>query len=283
VLAEAADVLGSFNDAGNYLKTNNAYDALIQCLQYPGLSSSQAKRSVIRNIGAFERPESIPLLLKYLQDKNCFIQSAAATAVGESCKNMPASDTLKTEAIVRNLKEIVTGPSTFQNVVAQGAINGLREFCKYDDAKLTVDVADFLMEKTSHDNEYFTRVSATAALGKFLKTDDKVKMSNKDDGEAAKKMNQKAFGCLVNLLQDERQRVKMNACTSLADTDAKPSKLDSRLVLSVESLVDVAEHDLDGFVRPRSERSANVIREWIKELASNPPKIDVKLREKREP
>jgi aminopeptidase N len=281
VLAEAADVLGSFNDAGNYLKTNNAYNALIQCLQYPGLSSSQAKRSVMRNIGAFERPESIPLLLKYLQDENCFMQSAAATAIGKSCKNMHASDTQKKETIIRKLKEIVTAPSTFQNVVAQGAINGLKEFCKHDDAKIVVDVANFMMEKTSNDNEYFTRVSATAALGKFLKTDDRVNMSNKDDGAAAKKMNQKVFDCLVNLLQDERQRVKMNACTSLADTDAKPCKLDSRLMLSVESLVDVAEHDLDGFVRSQSERSANVIREWIKELASNPPKIDAKLREKK--
>lgn len=126
-------------------------------------------------------------------------------------------------------------------------------------------------------------MSATAALGKFLKTDDKKNTSNKDDHAAAKQMNQKVFDCLVNLLQDERQRVKINACTSLADTDAKTSTLDSRLLLSVDSLVDVAKHDLDGFVRSQSERSANVIREWIKELASHPPKIDIKLREKREP
>jgi len=225
------------------------------------------------------------LLLKYLQDENHFIQSDTATAIGKSCKNMSVSDKQKTETIVRKLEEIITGPSTFQNIVAQGAINGLREFYKCDDVKIMVDIANFLMEKTSHENEYFIRVSATAALGKFLKTDDKGNMSNedKDDNAAAKKMNQKVFDCLVSLLHDERQRVKMNACASLEDTDAKPSKLDSRLMQSIESLVDVAEHDLDGFVRSQSERSANVIREWIKELASNPPKIDVKLREKREP
>ena len=285
VLVKVADVLGSFNNAGNFVKTNNAYNALVQCLQFPGLSASQSIRSVIRNIGSFERPDSIPLLLKYLQHENHFIQSDTATAIGKSCKNMPASDKQKTETIVRKLEEIITGPPTFQNIVAQGAINGLREFYKCDDAKIIVDVANFLMEKTSHDNEYFIRVSATAALGKFLKTDDKGNMSNKDkdDNAAAKKMNQKVFDCLVSLLHDERQRVKMNACASLEDKDAKPSKLDSRLMLSVESLVDVAEHDLDGFVRSQCERSANVIREWIKELASNPPKIDVKLREKREP
>lgn len=286
VLVKVADVLGSFNDANNFVKTNNAYNALVQCLQYPGLSaSSQSIRSIIRNIGSFERPDSIPLLLKYLQDENHFIQSDTATAIGKSCKNMSVSDKQKTETIVRTLEEIITGPPTFQNIVAQGAINGLREFYKCDDAKIMVDVANFLMEKTSYDNEYFIRVAATAVLGKFLKTNDKGNMSNKDkdDNVSAKKMNQKVFDCLVSLLHDERQRVKMNACASLEDTDAKPSKLDLRLMLSIESLVDVAEHDLDGFVRSQSERSANVIREWIKELASNPPKIDVKLREKREP
>jgi aminopeptidase N len=283
VLVEVADVLGSFNDAGDYTKTNNACNALTQCLQHPGVSSSQAIRSIIRNIGAFGRSESIPVLLKYLQDENHFIQSAAATAIGKSCKDMPASDMQKTGTIIKKLKEIVTGPTTFQNTVAQGAIDGLKEFCKHDDAKIMVDVANFLVEKTSNVNEYFIRVSATAALGKFLKTDDKKNMSNKDDHAAAKQMNQKVFDCLVNLLHDERQRVKINACTSLADADAKTSTLDSRLMLSVDSLVDVAEHDLDGFVRSQSERSANVIREWIKELASHPPKIDIKLREKREP
>ena len=54
VLVEVADVLGSFNDASDYTKTNNACNALTQCLQHPGVSSSQAIRSIIRNIGAFE-------------------------------------------------------------------------------------------------------------------------------------------------------------------------------------------------------------------------------------
>jgi aminopeptidase N len=40
VLVKVAYVLGSFNDANNFVKTNNAYNALVQCLQYPGLSAS---------------------------------------------------------------------------------------------------------------------------------------------------------------------------------------------------------------------------------------------------
>jgi hypothetical protein len=125
------------------------------------------------------------LILKYLQDENHFIQSDTATAIGKSCKNMPVSDKQKTDTIVRTLEEIITNPPTFQNIVAQGAINGLRELNKCDDAKIVVDIANFLMEKTSHDNEYFIRVSATAALGKFLKTDDKVNISNKDKDDIA--------------------------------------------------------------------------------------------------
>ena len=46
--------------------------------------------------------------------------------------------------------------------------------------------------------------------------------------------------------------------------------------------MDVAEHDLDGFMRSHTKRSLNVVREWIKELVSNPTKMDIKLREKRE-
>jgi len=39
---------------------------------------------------------------------------------------------------------------------------------------------------------------------------------------------------------------------------------------------------LDGFVRRQAEDSLNIIKEWIKEWAEKPQKIDVKMREKGE-
>ena len=43
----------------------------------------------------------------------------------------------------------------------------------------------------------------------------------------------------------------------------------------------VAEHDLDAFVRRAAEDSLNIIRGRIKEWAEKPPKIDVKMRERK--
>lgn len=81
------------------------------------------------------------------------------------------------------------------------------------------------------------------------------------------------------MLKDKRQRVKINACTALADSDAKVSEADARVIDSINELAWVAGHDLDGFVRRPAENSMNIIREWIKEWAQKPPKIDVKMRE----
>ncbi len=47
--------------------------------------------------------------------------------------------------------------------------------------------------------------------------------------------------------------------------NAKKSTLESRLIQSIKLLVDVAEYDIDGFVRSNAERSANSIREWVKD------------------
>ncbi|MER5174319.1 MAG: M1 family metallopeptidase [Candidatus Nitrosocosmicus sp.] len=281
LLVEVANVFGSFNDKNNYSKMNSTYNNLIQCLDHSEILSSQVLRAVIRNIGAFERSESIPILLGYLQEnEHFFIQSAAAAALGKSSKNIDEAHKSQKESMINELKKIVNGKSTFQNIVAKGAIDGLKEFSKDDDADLLIDIANFLIEKTSDNNDYYIRASATAALGKFLINDNKETRLDKDKSNSVKKMNQQVFDCLIKLSQDKRRRIKITACSSLADTDAKTSTLEPRLIHSIKFLVDVAEHDLDGFVRSHAERSASTIREWVKELASNPPKIDIKLREK---
>ena len=87
---------------------------------------------------------------------------------------------------------------------------------------------------------------------------------------------------LKTVAKREPQRVKINACTALADSDAKISKPDVRVIDSINELIWVAGHDLDGFVRRPAEDSLNIMREWIKEWAEKPPKIDVKMREEKE-
>jgi aminopeptidase N len=285
VSVEAANVLGSYYDKSNYVKTDNAYKALVRCLKNSNVLASQVRRAIIRNIGTFERPESLPLLLDQLKDQNYFIQAVAATAIGKSAKNIPAfskEQKEQKETIIKKLKEIAAGPTTFQNVVASGAIDGLKEFYKDENTNTIIEIADFLIRKTTDKNEYYVRASATTALGKFLVTNNEEIGINKEISKKAQEMNKRVFDCLTKLLQDQRRRIKINACTALADIDSKMLTLDPRLVESIKALVDVAEHDLDGFVRRPAERCANIIREWIKELTSKPPKLGIKLRERRE-
>ena len=68
------------------------------------------------------------------------------------------------------LENLVDNTKTFQNLLAQGAINGLKEFSKDKNIDISdVDnIANFLIEKTLEKNDYYIRSTATSALGKFL-------------------------------------------------------------------------------------------------------------------
>ena len=173
--------------------------------------------------------------------------------------------------IIGKLKELVGSTNTFQNLLAQGAIDGLKEFSKdkYIHPAEVDKIADFLLGKSADENEYFIKLTATSALGKFLNTKNE-------------ETNQRVFNRLIELLKDNRQRVKENACTALADPDAKPSKPNPRQISSINELILVAERDLDAFVRRVAEDSLHIIKGWIKEWAEKPLKIDVKMREKEE-
>ena len=67
-----------------------------------------------------------------LDDKSYFVENAAATAIGKSIKYLPKGNHTK-EAMVKILKDQVVNSITFQDQLAQGAINGLRELsmCKH--------------------------------------------------------------------------------------------------------------------------------------------------------
>ena len=71
------------------------------------------------------------------------------------------------------LKYLVNDSKTFQNLLAQGAINGLKEFSKDKNIGITnmKNITNFLIEKTGQKNDYFIRFTATSALGKFLSTE----------------------------------------------------------------------------------------------------------------
>ena len=136
ISVEAANVLGSYHDQKNYTKDNDSYNVLEKCITHDDFAkfAPQTRRAIITNIGLFERVDtlelknenSVPLLVALLDDKSYFVENAAATAIGKSIKNLPNGNHTK-EEMVKILKDKVVNSITFQDQLAQGAINGLRE------------------------------------------------------------------------------------------------------------------------------------------------------------
>ena len=296
---EAANVLGSYHDQKNYTKDNDSYNVLEKCITHDDFSkfAPQTRRAIITNIGLFERVDtlelknknSVPLLVAFLDDKSYFVENAAATAIGKSIKNLPNGNHTK-EEMVKILKDKVVNSITFQDQLAQGAINGLRELSNDENIDLVQDIAELLIRKSSvfdfksYDvvNRYFIRSAATLALGKFLTTHNDQVLSDKVKKDKIDKTNKKILDHLLTLLKDERRRVKINACTALADKDGKVTELNERITKSIAALRLVAEEDVDGFVRRNAEVNLNLIREWLKEWTNTPPKLEIKIRKNLE-
>jgi aminopeptidase N len=273
VSLEATDTIGSFFDKNNFEKSNSSYQILKMFLLESELFNklhSEIRQSIIKNIGTFEREESIdllePFVVKENHQRSDFIKSAAATAIGKSSKNSPLN--IKKDRIVPLLMKLVNSNHTFQNIVATGAINGLKEFSNDNDKNIIMDIADFLIESTKNDKEYFIRSTAISALGKFLYI------------KKPHEINQKVFDQLLELLKDKRRKIKINACNALADDNAKFTTMrDPRVIQAMNALIDVAQYDIDGFVRREAETSLGTIREWMNEWSIKPQKLDIRVRE----
>jgi aminopeptidase N len=209
VAAEAAKALGS-------MRTGSAYEALTKCVK---VRHPKARRAVVKALGEFRREETIGAVRPYLHDESYFVESEAMTAIGRT-RSMEAVPILK--------RGVET--ASFQNIVAQGAIAGLKEFP--DDR----EVAALLIEKSRYGNHHRVREAATFALGKF--TD-----------------NHAVVDQLKVLLSDGWFRVRINACRAFADAE---------YAKAVPEIARVAEHDLDHRVRRVAEECINMIKEATK-------------------
>ncbi|HKO64206.1 MAG TPA: M1 family aminopeptidase, partial [Candidatus Nitrosocosmicus sp.] len=269
VAVEAANTIGSFYDKNDYEKSDNSYQCLVSILNNRSAFDalrSEIKKAVIKNIGIFERVESISMLKEVIQDSNeesNFVKAAAATALGKSSKEIELKE--DKEQVISLLKDLVKGTESFQSVLATGALDGLKELATDRDNQISIDVACFFLENTVDSKDYFVRAKATSNLAKFL--GNKKDIANTDTST----MNQAVFNRLKNLLKDDRRKIKINACAALSDKDARFRGVpDKRTYETIEVLIDVAKNDLDGFVRRKAEHSANIVREWIQEWANNP-------------
>ncbi|MDN5844804.1 MAG: hypothetical protein L0H53_00845 [Candidatus Nitrosocosmicus sp.] len=269
VAVEAANTIGSFHDKNDFEKSDNSYQSLVSILNSKSTFDalrSETKRAIIRNIGVFERVDSISLLedLIHISDvESDFVSSSAASALGKSSKEIEKIE--NKIQIISLLKNLVEGTNTFQSVLATGALEGLKELATDRDKEIRTEVAHFFLENTLESKDYFVRAKATSNLAKFL--------VNKNDtlSEDINDMNQAVFNRLKELLRDERRKIKINACSALADEDGKFHTIpDKRTYETIEILIDVAKNDLDGFVKRKAEHSANIVRGWIKDWASKP-------------
>ena len=223
VSVEAAKSLGS-------AKTSYAYEALKDCLK---VKHPKVRRAVVKAIGEFKKEESLELIRPLLQDdESYFVQYEAAMAIGKT----------KCKMAIAILKK-ATETTTFQNVVAQGAIAGLKEFTS------DKEVAEFITEKSKYGNYHRIREAAVFALGRFAD-------------------NPIVFDHLKTLLTDKWFRVRINACRALAD---------SELITAISDLTWVMENDLDHRVRRVAEECINIIRE-----ATKKPKEVTQMREELE-
>jgi aminopeptidase N len=281
VSIEAANTLGSYYEKNNYSKSNKAYSALLSCLDkektFSGLHP-EIKQAIVRNVGQFERKDSVNILepLLHQQSESYLVRANAATAIGKSIKDGISSslDNAEKEKMIFQLKDIAKTSESFRNVIATGAIEGLKELSKDKNRDTVADIANFLIENTNSKSEYFKRLAATSALSKFL-------LLRKDNERIPNihEMNLKVSRQLLELLFDSRRKVKINACKALADPDGKPTRYNATTFETIDVLIHVAEHDVDAFVRREAERCANIIREWINEWSSKPLTLNTKIRE----
>jgi hypothetical protein len=103
----------------------------------------------------------------------------------------------------------------------------------------------------------------------------------KSENKNSKDIHQKVFDQLLKLLKDRRRKIKINACIAFGDDDAKfTTKIEPKIIDVINALSDVAQYDVDGFVRRHAETSIHKIREWINEWSTKPQELDIKIREK---
>jgi aminopeptidase N len=225
VSAEAAKILG-------LIKSDFAYEALKKCLSSSYIKHPKVKRAVVRAMGEFRKEDSLNLLKSILinRDKSYFVEAEIATAIGKikSIQSIP---------ILRKAIEM----TSFQDVIAQGAIKGLKEF------RENKEIAALLIEKTKYGYSNRIREAATFALGKFVRE------------------NHEVFDTLKRLLTDKWLRVRINACRAFADAEDPKA---------IPELTWVIEHDIDHKVIRIAEECLNLSKESM-----NPPKEVITIRE----
>jgi aminopeptidase N len=204
------------------------------------LRDPKGRRAVVSALGSFKRDPEVLKALKELcrtGDKSYFVEAEAARALGR----------LRMPGLIPVLKPMLKRRS-FQEVIAQGAIDGLAE-------TLEKEAWDLVEPFTRYGEPPFVRRAAVAAVGKLA--------------EPAEKKRQ-AVELLSELLRDPQFRVQ------LATFDAARTLGDRRMIHPIEGTP-----YRDGRSQRSAKETAKALREGepqAKEVASLREELD-KLKE----
>ncbi len=197
---EAARALGS-------MRTSAARDALLACVK---VRHPKARRGVVAGLGEFRDEQAAAALEQIVRkgDRSYYVEAQAGLALGQT----------RSPRAFAALADVAMKKESMNDVIRCNALAGMAEL--RDERALPVAI-----EWTRRGRSNPVRAAATSVLGKLAKL-----------GDRAKEL---AYDRLVELLQDEWLRVRLNAIAALVeinDTKALPE------------LGRVAERDLDGRV-----------------------------------
>lgn len=268
VSVEAANTVGSYWDETDYKKSEKAFKILESIISDEKLIMKLhpiIRRSILKNIGNFgmcRKIKSMNYLVK--NESSYFVKSTLAETIG---KIVSKNKDKKEKKIAIQILKQLTLSTSFQNIVATGAINGLSYFSNETDVKITEKIINFMLDKTNKENDYFTRSAAIKNLSKFIR----IKF---EDNLDVKNLNFKIFFRLLKLTSNERRKIKIDAINAIVNKNLKIMLPDIRIIYLISVLKYISTHDIDGFVRNTARKGLKIVNSWIEEYLKQPIMID---------
>jgi len=201
VQAEAARALGT-------MRSTIARDALLGCLK---VKHPKARRGVVAALGQFRRDEAVAEALERILrkgDESYYVEAAAAHALGQT----------RSPRAFEVLRDVAMRKESMNDVIRANALTGFSEL--KDERALPIAI-----EWTRRGKSNPVRGVATAVLGKL--------------GQLSDRAKDEAYDRLVELLDDDWLRVRLNAVAALAEL--KETK-------AVSELERLRDRELDGRV-----------------------------------
>jgi aminopeptidase N len=290
VSVEAANVLGSYSKAKDERIKMEAYNALKFIFDKKSNGKSllseldaRIKTALIAAFASFNTLESMnDFIHPLINDENYFIAGQAISSIGSITSQLSKDKKITLEqekekiTLLKSItkKEFNPNESSFRNLKARNAINGLASFAGGHGEDIILDIADFLIQCSEYGKDYLIRRDTIPVLGSFLR------YKIVQDGREIEKFNDRVFEQLKNVIKSSRFGLQTRACQAMVRK--LPDKPDSKLMETAGILEWIAEHDTDGDVRRESEKSINAIRKRIFSWLQQPMEIDYKIREQRD-